>query len=107
MEKKPLQPQDKYVLRLPDGMRDRIAAAARANGRSMNAEIISTLEDTYPPDRTIEDTIYFAKQILSEYAEVRDFPRLRELREMLAELVQQLEAVRSVQNADEDKDPYG
>ena len=35
---------DKFMLRLPDGMRDRIAEAAKANNRSMNAEIVSRLE---------------------------------------------------------------
>lgn len=38
----------KFVLRLPDGMRDRIKAAAEANNRSMNAEIVATLEEKYP-----------------------------------------------------------
>lgn len=42
------QPQDKFVVRLPDGMRDRIKAAAEANTRSMNAEIVATLETAYP-----------------------------------------------------------
>ena len=40
--------KDRYMLRLPDGMRDRIKAAAEANNRSMNAEIVATLEDKYP-----------------------------------------------------------
>ncbi|RWR45876.1 Arc family DNA-binding protein [Sinirhodobacter ferrireducens] len=39
---------DKFMLRLPDGMRDRIKAAAEANNRSMNAEIVATLEEKYP-----------------------------------------------------------
>ncbi|WP_191569529.1 Arc family DNA-binding protein [Paracoccus yeei] len=47
----PSQNQDKFVVRLPDGMRDRIKAAAEANNRSMNAEIVATLEEKYPaPD---------------------------------------------------------
>jgi hypothetical protein len=37
---------DKFMLRLPDGMRDRIAAEAKLNNRSMNAEIISRLDDS-------------------------------------------------------------
>ncbi|ASP50924.1 Arc family DNA-binding protein [Sinorhizobium meliloti] len=37
------QTQDRYIVRFPDGMRDEIAAAAKANGRSMNAEIIARL----------------------------------------------------------------
>lgn len=40
--------QDKFMLRLPDGMRDRIKAAGDANNRSMNAEIVATLEEKYP-----------------------------------------------------------
>lgn len=34
---------DKFVVRLPDGLRDRIAARAAANHRSMNGEIIAVL----------------------------------------------------------------
>ena len=37
----------KFIVRLPDGMRDRIAEAARANNRSMNAEIVARLEATF------------------------------------------------------------
>lgn len=40
--------KDQFMLRLPDGMRDRIKAAAEANNRSMNAEIVATLEERYP-----------------------------------------------------------
>lgn len=35
---------DKFVVRMPDGMRPKIAAIAQGNHRSMNAEIIITLE---------------------------------------------------------------
>lgn len=38
--------QDKFMLRLPDGMRDRLKAAAEANNRSLNAEIITRLGRT-------------------------------------------------------------
>ena len=40
--------QDKLIFRLPDGMRDRIRAAAAENNRSMNAEIVAVLEERYP-----------------------------------------------------------
>ena len=46
----PARDQDKFVLRLPDGMRDRIAKAASAYGRSMNAEIVHTLQQKYNDD---------------------------------------------------------
>lgn len=35
---------DKFVVRLPEGMRERIAHVARVNHRSMNSEIIDRLE---------------------------------------------------------------
>lgn len=38
------QPQDKYVLRMPDGLRERVKAAAASNGRSMNTEIVRLIE---------------------------------------------------------------
>ncbi|EJD6109723.1 Arc family DNA-binding protein [Morganella morganii] len=45
MAKYPSQLQDKFNLRLPDGMKDAIAARAEKNGRSMNSEIIQILDD--------------------------------------------------------------
>lgn len=39
--------QDKFMLRLPDGMRERIKAEADKAGRSMNAEIVYQLENAY------------------------------------------------------------
>ncbi|MDT6940705.1 Arc family DNA-binding protein [Brucella pseudogrignonensis] len=48
MIKKPVQPQDKYVLRLPDGLRDRIKAHADREGTSMNYEIVRVLEREWP-----------------------------------------------------------
>ena len=44
----PSEKLDQYMVRLPDGMRDRIKAAADTNNRSMNAEIVATLEKAYP-----------------------------------------------------------
>lgn len=37
---------DKFVVRLPDGMRERVAEVARTNHRSMNSEIIDRLEQS-------------------------------------------------------------
>lgn len=48
---------DKIMLRVPDGLRDRIRAAAEANRRSMNAEIVATLEDKYPVPETRLDLL--------------------------------------------------
>jgi hypothetical protein len=35
---------DKYVLRMPDGMRDKINELAKANNRSMNAQMVLMLQ---------------------------------------------------------------
>ncbi|EJC69376.1 Arc-like DNA binding domain protein [Rhizobium leguminosarum bv. viciae WSM1455] len=40
----PSAKQDQFVLRLPDGMRERIKESAERNGRSMNAEIVALIE---------------------------------------------------------------
>lgn len=37
---------DKFVVRLPDGMREAIAEVARTHHRSMNSEIISRLDNS-------------------------------------------------------------
>lgn len=37
---------DKFVVRLPEGMREKLAEVARNHHRSMNSEIISRLEDS-------------------------------------------------------------
>ncbi|HEY4467315.1 MAG TPA: Arc family DNA-binding protein [Klebsiella sp.] len=36
---------ERFTVRMPDGMRDAIAERAKANGRSMNSEIIQILQD--------------------------------------------------------------
>jgi plasmid stability protein len=37
------QESDKFIVRLPDGMRDALKARAAGNNRSMNAEIVAIL----------------------------------------------------------------
>ncbi|QFT65962.1 Arc-like DNA binding domain protein [Labrenzia sp. THAF35] len=39
--------KDQFVVRLPNGMRDQIAEAAKLSNRSMNAEIVARLEETF------------------------------------------------------------
>ncbi len=36
------------MVRVPEDLRERIKAAAEANGRSQNSEIVATLEEKYP-----------------------------------------------------------
>ncbi|MCJ8509521.1 Arc family DNA-binding protein [Rhizobium lemnae] len=39
--------QDKFMLRLPDGMRERLRSAAERNQRSINSEIVHRLEQSF------------------------------------------------------------
>lgn len=41
---------DKFVVRLPEGMRNQISLEARRNHRSMNSEIVSRLDATLSED---------------------------------------------------------
>lgn len=47
----PSRSLDRIMVRLPDGMRDRLAAAARQNKRSVNAEVVARLESTFYAER--------------------------------------------------------
>lgn len=42
-DESPSRSLDKFVVRLPEGMRERIAMRAKDNGRSMNTEIVAIL----------------------------------------------------------------
>lgn len=64
-ERFPSQKLDQYMLRFPDGMRDRIKAAATENGRSMNAEIISTLEEAYPAPKSYAQELLLTKAVMA------------------------------------------
>lgn len=48
---------DKFVVRLPDGMRERVAEVARLNHRSMNSEIIERLEQSLLSDRQDDEDL--------------------------------------------------
>jgi hypothetical protein len=69
---------DKFVLRLPEGMRDKIGVAARANKRTMNAEIVQRLEASFssagePLLVVNQDTAEaFPKEAIKAILETRD-----------------------------------
>ena len=51
----PSEVQDRFIVRLPKGMRQQLANAAKTNNRSMNAELVFLLERAFgasaqPPD---------------------------------------------------------
>jgi hypothetical protein len=62
-DKYPSELAERFQIRLPPGLRDRIRATAEANGRSMNTEIVSTLEDAYPDPHLFREELRFLDEI--------------------------------------------
>lgn len=52
-----------FGLRMQADLKERIKHAAERNGRSMNAEIVSTLEDAYPDPRQFREELRFLDEI--------------------------------------------
>ncbi|MBZ0124099.1 MAG: Arc family DNA-binding protein [Roseovarius sp.] len=83
----PSQKQDKFVLRLPEGLRDRIKAAAERNGRSMNAEIVQLLERQYPEPMDLpSDQIEAIRALLVEYESEEDPKKRLGIRNTIAQV---------------------
>jgi hypothetical protein len=56
-DKFPSEAADRFQVRMPPGLRGRIKEVAESNNRSMNAEIVATLEEKYPPDSIDIETL--------------------------------------------------
>lgn len=65
---------EQFMLRLPDGMRDRIKASAAKEGRSMNAEIVNALEFYFTFDALNEPSESDGVTIDGDFFEVADTP---------------------------------
>ena len=78
-EKYPSQLAERFQIRLPDGMRDRLRYAAEMSGRSMNAEIVHRLELTFAEPGN--STTTFHERIELEMAAERLLYLVREMRE--------------------------
>lgn len=65
---------DQFKLRLPDGLRNEIKDAAKANGRSMNAEIVVRLEASFEADRELAPILAAA---VDDYIKAEVARRLR------------------------------
>ncbi len=63
--KTPNDELDKFLLRMPEGLRDQIKEAADRNGRSMNAEIIARIENA----PVAEDAFKRAVERMEEFSE--------------------------------------
>ena len=66
---------DKFVVRLPDGMREQLSVAAQSNKRTMNAEIVSRLEASLQqfPNETVPD--FVGSMIIETHKKIADFEK--------------------------------
>ena len=94
---------EKSRLVLPDGLRDRIAAKAEENGRSVYEEIVQALEKAFPVPATTDDMIRVLQEMFDNIdtrrpnAEGDADESTRRLRLYLAYLIQERDAGRGDQ----------
>ncbi|MBO9108729.1 Arc family DNA-binding protein [Agrobacterium sp. S2/73] len=60
---------NRFIIRMPEGLRDRIKAVAEQNNRSMNAEIVGTLQSYYPERMTLPDLRDYLRDLTSSYVD--------------------------------------
>jgi predicted DNA-binding protein len=77
-------------IRLPEALKDRITAAAQKNRRSVNSEILDTLETYYPEPITIEDTARDIRQSIQFIRAIRGHETFRVLAEEVDRLLDQV-----------------
>ncbi|RWM21748.1 MAG: Arc family DNA-binding protein [Mesorhizobium sp.] len=75
---------DKFVLRMPDGMRERIAIEAHRNKRSMNAEIIEVLDREFPAAPSLEEIFEQVDFLIEMYKKDADDLVRRDMLSMLS-----------------------
>ncbi|WP_042778945.1 Arc family DNA-binding protein [Sinorhizobium fredii] len=79
---------DQYMLRFPDGLRDRIKAYAERVGTSINSEIVRVLEREFPEQWTVDNRLEELEKMLSILSAGRDDPRLDEFVQKFEETVE-------------------
>ena len=101
-QKYPSDEIDKTMVRFPPGLMGRVKDAAARNGRSMNAEIISTLEREYPEPASIPVMVDYIKMLADLY-EKQGFKNAHVLRE----IYDTIDGIRSAMEAEEDTPSTG
>ncbi|MBX4920960.1 Arc family DNA-binding protein [Rhizobium bangladeshense] len=57
---------DKIIIRVPEGMRDRIRRVADSNNRSVNAELLVLLDRTYPDVTKLDEHLQDIAEIVAK-----------------------------------------
>ncbi|TPG88079.1 Arc family DNA-binding protein [Pseudomonas caspiana] len=89
---------DKFVVRLPDGMRDKINQVSEKNHRSMNSEIIKRLERTLHEDATgilnvdlMDQLSNRCKELEARLEQLQDQPTVSLLKRALEQVTRRCE----------------
>jgi hypothetical protein len=67
---------DQYMLRFPDGLRDRIKAYAERQGTSINSEIVRVLEREFPEQWSVDDRLEELAEMLQVLSAGTSDPRI-------------------------------
>lgn len=79
---------DKFIVRLPPGLRDKLHALAKTNGRSANAELVDRLQKSIGAESTevlarMSDLVLALANLVPHGADVaREVKELRKLRRL-------------------------
>lgn len=72
----PSEEKEKFMLRMPEGLREKLASVAQANGRSMNSELITRIEASFDVRIGLESDI---ARMLEDFINAKVADRLREI----------------------------
>ncbi len=89
-EKYPSEAAERFQIRMPGGLRDRIKKAAERSGRSMNTEIVFALETYYPEEPSVEEVLDRVHGAIEMAQTAGGMPYRKQLIEALDELSEQV-----------------
>lgn len=106
MSKVPVADQVQVNFRMPADLRDRIKQAADRNNRSMNAEIVATLEEKYPAPvenafQAVWDAAFNLGMLRAQLQDAKDENDEEILRDVSSDYRAAVEAYRKAANAAE------
>ena len=73
-----------YNLRWPEELRQKVAQSAKEHNRSMNADIVARLEQSFEPEIQVHETLEF-KLMMQSYLDQAE--QIKELKTMLERLL--------------------
>lgn len=102
-EQYPSETQDRVMVRLPDGMREKLKEAAKAGKRTMNAEIVARLEFAFAVDVAVQESGWdvthgmgspeWITAMLKRQGSGSDQPERKSLEQRVQELEERMAAV--------------